>query len=316
MTGIVHQPPARRWRGCVALFMAVGLLNCPAASATLTSVADTMISENYPDNNFGALWFANSGTTQNNTLNRALFRFDLAAVLPAGAIIKRASLILEVVGQPNEPPASGRFNLHRVLRPWGEGSAVNTPGGGAGQGSPGTTNEATWNYRFAYTTNTWSLPGAAPPADFMAELSSGVTVFGVDQSPYTVPSSPQLIADLQLWLDQPQSNFGWILVCEQEGSAFTARRFGTHEDPFNAPRLEVEYEIVPRIDSVQTIGNEFALSFVAQPGLIYTVEYCDTLVSNSWHPLAYAWTPNDPKRFQVADPIASPQRFYRLVTAP
>jgi hypothetical protein len=293
-----------------------GLLPCPAPVVTLAPVADTTLSENYPDNNFGAMPFANSGTTQNYTRNRALFRFDVAGALPAGANITNASLILEVVGQPGESPASGHFNLHRVLRPWGEGNQVNAPGGGSGQGSPATTNEATWHHRFAFTTNLWAQPGAAPTNDFVAQPSSGVTVFGVDQSPYTIPATPLMLADLQLWLRQPGTNFGWLLVCEQEGTAFTARRFGTREDPLNAPRLELDYEILPFIDSAQRIGNEFTLSFLAQPGWFYTVEYRDAPGTNAWQPLAYASTPADPVRFSITDRTDAPQRFYRLVASP
>lgn len=300
-------------------FLAASLVNCPAPSVsliTLTPVADTMLSENYPDHNFGAMLFANSGTTQNHTRNRALFQFDPATALPAGAKIQSAMLILEVVGEPGEPPASGRFNLHRVLQVWGEGSAGNMPGGGVGQGSPATTNEVTWIDRLAFTTNAWTQAGAAPTNDYVALPSSGVTVFGADQSPYSIPSTPQMVADLQFWLDHPEANFGWLLVCEQESTPFTARRFGAREDPNNAPRLEVEYVVMPLIDSAQKNGNQFTLSFLAQPGLIYTVEYCDNFVTNVWQPLAYVWTPAEATRFHVTDATDAPQRFYRLATPP
>jgi len=301
---------------CIAVFLAASLSNCPAPHVRLTPVADTTLSENYPNHNFGAMSFANSGTTQNYTRNRALFQFDLAGALPAGARITSASLILEVVGQTSEQPASGRFNLHRVLQPWGEGNKQNSPGGGAGQGSPATINEATWNDRYAFTTNVWTLPGAAPTNDFVTQISSGVTVFGVDQSPYTIPSTPEMVADLQLWLDETQTNFGWLLLCAQEATAFTARRFGTREDPFNAPRLELDFEIVPVIDSASKTGNEFALSFLAQADRLYTVEFCDNPRTNAWRPLAYVWTPNEAKHFTVTATADAPWRFYRLVTTP
>jgi len=315
MNGVSPRLASGLKAACAAGFLSASLLNCPAPHLTLAPVADTTLSENYPDHNFGAMSFANSGTTQNYTRNRALFQFDLAGALPHGSKITSASLILEVVGQTTEQPASGRFNLHRVLKPWGEGNKDNAPGGGAGQGSPATTDEATWNDRFAFTTNAWTLPGAAPTSDFVVQVSSGVTVFGVDESPYAIPSSPELVADLQLWLEQPQINFGWLLVCQQEGTAFTARRFGTREDALNAPRLELDFEIIPVIDSAQRLGSEFTISFIAQPGFVYTVEYCDVLSSNNWQPLAYAWTPGDPVRFQVSDTTDGPQRFYRLLAS-
>ncbi|MDW8308191.1 MAG: DNRLRE domain-containing protein, partial [Verrucomicrobiales bacterium] len=143
---------AHRVPGLVVVAAAILLgvtLGSPAATLTLLPDADTMLSEYFPENNFGAMPFANSGSTRMLTRNRALFRFDVAGHLPAGARIRSASLILEVVGQPAEPFASGRFNLHRLLKPWGEGTKTNAPGGGAGQGSPATAGEATWTHRFA-----------------------------------------------------------------------------------------------------------------------------------------------------------------------
>jgi hypothetical protein len=59
-----------------------------------------------------------------------------------------------------------------------------------------------------------------------------------------------LVADVQLWLDQPGSNFGWMLLCQSEGTAFSARRFGSRENPFTTPALAIEFLLPPRIETI------------------------------------------------------------------
>jgi len=127
--------------------------------------------------------------------------------------------------------------------------------------------------------------------------------------------TPELVADVQNWISHPTENFGWMLQCDDEGTIFTARRFGTHEDTNYAPQLAVTYIVVPVIDSIQKMGDACPLSFVAQPGLVYAVEYCDALGS-TWQPPAFVWTPDVARRFQVTDSTDTPQRFYRLTTTP
>jgi spore coat protein A len=55
-------------------------------------------------------------------------------------------------------------------------------------------------------------------------------------------SSPTLAADVQSWLSNPSTNFGWVVV-GQEGSNNTAKRFDTREiaDPTFRPVLQVTY---------------------------------------------------------------------------
>jgi hypothetical protein len=284
----------------------------PAASMHLAPIADTTLSERYPENNFGAMLSFNSGTTQNSNYNRGLLRFDLAGALPPGAQIISATLTLEVVGEPNEEFPEARFNLHRLLVPWGEGNKTNPPFGGLGVGSPATADEATWTHRFAFTTNTWSQPGATAPVDYVSTISSGVTLGGVDQSPYTIPNTAQLVADLQLWLDQPATNHGWALVCQQETVKFTARRFASREDPENAPELEIHYLASPNLKISQTNAVEIQLTFAAEADHSYTVSYRHALSSGSWFPLTNLTAAATNYAAVVIDSASSTQRFYRV----
>jgi hypothetical protein len=51
-----------------------------------------------------------------------------------------------------------------------------------------------------------------------------------------------MVADVQSWLDDPASNFGWLLLGD-ETTSLTARRFDTREAPNSAlrPALEITF---------------------------------------------------------------------------
>jgi hypothetical protein len=281
----------------------------------ITSSADTTLSENWPTNNLGAVPFANSGTTQNFTKNRALFKFDVAGAVPPTARITSASLTLEVVRKPQDGYNFADFSLHRVLVDWGEGNKItptNSPN--AGTGSAATTNEATWFYRFAFTSNAWTIPGGAATNDYSPVVSSFQTVYSLGDSPYTWYSTPAMVADVQFWLNNPQSNFGWLLLCQSEASDFTARAFGSRENGNYAPQLAIEYVIPPRIDRVQRNGNHFNLFFTAHPGQSYVIQFRNSFLSGTWQTLATVPPQSDVTPVMVVDPISEPQRFYRLAT--
>jgi hypothetical protein len=276
-------------------------------------MADTTLSQNYPSNNFGGMLFANSGTTQNLTKNRALFKFNVAGALPAGSKINSASLVLSLTHIPADGYTFSDFGLHRLLRGWGEGNKSTPPNiPNAGNGAPATINEANWFYRFAFTTNIWASPGAAATNDYVPDISSSQTIYGLNDSPYTFPSTSLMVADVQLWLDHPQTNSGWILVCEAEESGFTARRFGSREDTNNWPQLNIDYVSPPAIDRVQRNGDQFNLSFTALSNQTYLVEFCDSLASGSWQSLAVAGPFPDTTTVVVIDPITQVTRFYRV----
>ena len=126
-----------------------------ADTVTLRPVADTTLIETAPNNNLGGQPFANSGTTQNFTKNRALFRFDVSAI-PTGAQVDSVSLAFEVTRQPVDGYAPADFGLHRMLVSWGEGAQTTANPGSPGQGAPASPGEATWLARFAQTGPNWA----------------------------------------------------------------------------------------------------------------------------------------------------------------
>lgn len=60
---------------------------------------------------------------------------------------------------------------------------------------------------------------------------------------YTWPSTAQVIADVQSWLDSPQAPPGWILIAENESLPRTSKWFDTREnvDPAFRPVLQVQF---------------------------------------------------------------------------
>ena len=190
-----------------------------ADTISVQSVADADIEQHSPNSNFGGDISVVSGTLGSNIGNeirRALFRFDLSGKLPAGAVINSVTVQLKVVKIPASS-ANSTFDLRRILQNWSETSV-------------------TWNQHLPGAP--WASPGAMGPGD-CAAASSSVFVSGLGT--YTFPSTPALVADVQSWADQPSGNFGWLLVSEQEVTPETARRWGAHEDPANAPVLTVDF---------------------------------------------------------------------------
>jgi hypothetical protein len=246
--------PSFAWRAALLLCVLHAAPVCHAAiTVDLEPVADTTLIENAPNNNLGAAWFFNAGTTATGFRNHGLLRFDLAGAIPAGSILQSAELTLTVIREPAAGRQDSVFGLYRALRPWGEGDKSH---GGTpfepispGLGSPAGPNDATWLHRFAFTAETWALPGGQAGVDFFPAASSARFVQGVNESPYTFPSTAELVADAQAWLVNPQVNFGWMLISdgESEGINTTARSFGSreHENPFFRPHLLVTFEPVP-----------------------------------------------------------------------
>jgi hypothetical protein len=127
--------------------------------------------------------------------------------------------------------------MHRALADWGEGTA--NANGNEGSGAPATTDDATWIHRF-FDRSTWAHPGG----DFAAQSSASQSVG--EAGSYTWESTSQLVSDVQQWLENPASNFGWVIIGD-ESSSSTSKRFDTKEniDIGVRPHLAVTYQPVP-----------------------------------------------------------------------
>jgi hypothetical protein len=223
--------------------LALSTLGLRAASTTLTPSADATLFEVNPGNSAGGDSFFISGTTQNRTRNRALLQFDIASAVPAGSQITSVGLQLEVTRVPGDGFEASLFGLHLALRPWGEGNTIVDDNMG-GLGAPAAPGDATWLDRFHDSMQPWTVPGGAAGIDYKTDFSGSVFLFATDV--YQVEGTPDLVADVQSWLDNPGSNFGWMLISSSEEIPFTARRFASSEDPNGGgPVLFIDYEPIP-----------------------------------------------------------------------
>ena len=281
--------------------------------------ADTTLFESSPGDNMGGWTHVSSGTTgsaADRTRNRGLFRFDVAGALPNHAKITRATLNLHVVRVPGDMgggrSASSTFLLHRVSKPWGEGNKLGD------RGFPADPGEATWNYRFAPNSKgvggmTWTAPGAVSSVDFSPVISASQSISG--QGPYEFGSSSNLVADVQIWLNDPSSNFGWILISQSENTAKTARGFGSREDTDHPPILAVEYvtTAAPRIERAEKNDGKFELLFGTEAGQSYVVQFRNSLSVAGWLTLTNINAQAVSTNILVSDAISLGQRFYRIV---
>jgi hypothetical protein len=301
------------WLRQAALVLYLGLaFALRAETITLFPSADATLIERNPSNSLGAATWISAGTTQNGNSNRALLKFDVAEAVPAGSTITGVGLFLWVTRSPSDGNNDSVFSLRRVLRPWGEGLNPNPPSA-PGFGLPAEPGDATWTHSF-WSTNAWTIPGGLEGVDFSDAISSSAFVAGVSAQPYFFEAGGT-IADIQLWLDNPKANFGWMLKTEDETSRFTARRFGSREleDPSASPQLTIDFLLPLRFSSIQVSSNRVTLTFPADAGYSYQVETRNALGgTNTWMLLTnYGLALTSGPR-TATDVLNGTQRFYRV----
>jgi hypothetical protein len=231
-----------------------GVMAIALAAITGTARAGLIILEPVRDNTLyesatgalsnGAGSSFHAGKTATGKIRRGLLAFDVASAIPADSVIVSAKLTL-FVSQSSSGDAT--VSLHRVLSDWGEGASDSDDGGGGG-GAPAEPGDATWLHTF-WDDQFWSQPGG----DFDPLASAAAVVGGINF--YTWDSTPQLVADVQAWLDAPASAFGW-LVMGDESMNQTAKRFESREQELVdfRPKLEIEYQAVPAPGALAILG--------------------------------------------------------------
>lgn len=208
--------------------------SAPTETVEITASKDNTLIEDPKgalSNGSGPAFFAGRiGFMGGATLRRGVIAFDVADAVPADATIVDVTLQLNL-SLTNTGPQT--VALKRLEADWGEGDSF-IPGG---MGAPAEPGDATWLHTF-YDDQFWANPGG----DFVDVVSSSTVVDQVGF--YTWPSTEQLVADVQAWVDDPATNFGW-LVQGNEDDVQTAHRFDSREAPdeFNRPLLTVTYTI-------------------------------------------------------------------------
>ena len=174
-------------------------------------------------------------------IRRGLLAFNIADSITAGSTIDSVVLRLHM-SRTNTlvGPNPRTVELRRVLSNWGEGASHAVLQ--EGQGAPAMPNDATWLHTF-FNTTFWSNPGG----DFLSTASASQSVS--DTGFYTWGSTSQMVADVQDWLDNPATNFGW-LVLGDESSPTTTKRFDSRQNlgAAHRPVLTVAYTGVVSIE--------------------------------------------------------------------
>jgi hypothetical protein len=219
---------AAAWFG---IAMAAGSGPAHAELAWIAPAKDSTLIED-PDgalaNGSGPAFFAGRNNARAGSIRRALLAFDVASVLPPGSTVTGVTLSLSMSSTSGGPVS---VRLHRVLADWGEGASYSSGGGGASS-EPG---DSTWIHRY-HDQVFWSAPGG----DFDPGPRATTPVDQVGF--YVWGSTPEMVADVQSWLDGPEANFGWMLIGDEDFPQ-TVKRFDSRESPdaSTRPLLEVQY---------------------------------------------------------------------------
>ena len=171
------------------------------------------------------------GTTGQGNVQRSLIQFDIAGNLPAGAVITDVWLYMTLT-KAAAGETDRNMTLHKITTEWGEGAGVAT-GGSGGAAQEG---DATWKYTF-FSTTEWTNPGG----DFEMD-SSGEAAVGKTLQPYRFEGNG-MVSDVQEWLHNPSSNFGWMMIGTEDQNA-QSRQFAPreHPNPSLRPQLWVQFE--------------------------------------------------------------------------
>jgi hypothetical protein len=248
------------------LIVASILASAPAWSATTTIVAskDNTIYQNAANKSAGAAPGVFVGSNGSGSPRRGLLAFDIAANVPAGATVTGAELNMHLGNAPKSDPET--ISLHRLNVGWGEGTAGNAAAGigGGGGGFAAGTGDATWNTP-TFGSGAWTNPGGT--GDFNAVASASTSVTGPVETGFTWLSTPALISDVQGWLDNPASNFGWALVNSDESGSATVKVFYSRSAAQNASGGPLDAAFRPML----------TITYVPEPATLLTLLFAGPL---------------------------------------
>ena len=244
---------------------------------TLNPIADNTLYEDVDGNlSNGAgshFYVGRTGPIAGHSIRRGVLKFDLSAI-PAGSTITERDTYAECV-----EGAAGAVNedvvVHLAQNDWGEGTSDASQGGtggGEGDGIQATTGDATWKYTF-WNTQDWTNLGG----DFAAAASATTTVSGLGIYHWT---GAGLAADLQQWLDDSATNFGWLLT-GLETTDKSVKQFDSRENasPGTRPALSIDYTLPP---PDLTIAKSHVGNFTqGDAGDVYTIRVTNSGAAES-----------------------------------
>ena len=203
------------------LLILVGLI-LPGLAAgdviTIDASQDAGFNNLSTTNNQGAWSWVNVGISNTGNDFRSVFLMDVASLIPAGSTINSATFEFDVTLQGGGGGIGSNFGLFTVATGWAEGT---------GTGFTGSTGSGGASWDFVDDVTPWTTPGG----DFAASSSGSVFVNWLSDGggiQNYMLGNAQLVADVQNMLDNPGSNFGFILR-ELDGTTGSAMRVTSRE---------------------------------------------------------------------------------------
>ena len=251
---------------CASIVVIWTSASASADTVTIGASKDASIYAGTVNNSNGAGPGMFAGTDTGPNRIRSLIDFDIAGSgIPSGATITNVQLMLGLGMVPGgSAPSPETIDLRRLTADWGEGTTGSGSSGigGTGAGFPANAGDATWNARM-FPGTLWTTAGG----DFSPTVSASLSVGNTINTYYTWASTTALVADVQGWLNNPSSNFGWELVNEDETSARTFRAFYTREAPGASaafrPQLQITYTAaVPEPSSLLLTALGACMAFI------------------------------------------------------
>ncbi len=197
------------------------------------------------------LFIGRVGPDGDELKRRAVLAFDVSGI-PPNAVIDSVRFEIQIEQVPPGAPDDNEASLHLLTKSWGEGFA-NAPGS-EGQGTSADTGSVTWIHTMfdadPMAATFWDSPGG----DYEA-IASATAPFGAGSpEPMVFLSTPQLVADVQTWLNQPEANHGWMLRGDEVTSK-NARGLASREHPtIPAPKLIIDYSIPSAADNLSLLS--------------------------------------------------------------
>ncbi len=196
----------------------------PSGTIVLTPIKDNTLYENEDKSN-GVGDYLFVGTTAKGFIRRTLLAFDLSSI-PTGTQILEVRLKLTLSKSVLSTPAPLTF--YRLSEDWGEGAS--NAEGSEGAGISALPGDATWKHRF-FDTQLWTKQGGS----FVITESISVNIGGIGDHSL---SSQGMVADVQGWYESSATNFGWIMLGDENAST-TAQRYESRENPIEASRPQL-----------------------------------------------------------------------------
>lgn len=242
---------------------------------TIPASKDATLIESATGAKANGLWFGfysgrvGANAPASEQLRRGIIAFDVAAAVPAGSTITSVQLKL-YMSKTNT--GTKQFDLYRLTSDWSEGVTT----GFSGQGGNSQPTDVTWIHT-NYPNSFWNTPGG----DFVNTISASQNVANL--AFYTWGSTPQMVADVQGWLDQPSTSFGWIVRGPEQTGQKSAKQFESRQSTqaMWKPALTITYSppvptvyCTSKIDSagcVPSIGSSGMPDFNAGSGFTITL---------------------------------------------